>query len=136
MRSTSLLKRTLLALALCLGAGSVAAGEVFVIANGVAAMTPEEVKEVFLGEVQFAGGIRLVPVDNVAAQPDFQARVLKMAAAKYTASWTKKAFRDGLNAPAVKGSDAEVIGFVRATPGAIGYVGSPPGQGVVLVGKY
>ena len=130
------LRRTLLALALCQVAGCAFAGDVFIIANGVAGMTPEEVKEVFLGEVQFAGSVKLVPVDNVAAQADFQARVLRMQASKYTASWTKKAFRDGLSAPPMKGSDAEVTGFVRANPGAVGYVSAPPASGVTLIGKF
>jgi len=121
---------------LALGAACAHAGEVFVIANGVPAMTSEEIKEVFLGEVQFATTLKLQPVDNAAAQADFQARVLKMTPAKYTASWTKKAFRDGLNAPPIKGSDAEVIGYVKATPGAVGYVSAPPGAGVSVLGRY
>jgi hypothetical protein len=132
-------RRLLLALALLPVAGPAVAGELFVIANGLPAMSAEEVKEVFLGEVEFAGSTRLMPIDNANAQADFQARVLKMAAAKYTASWTKKAFRDGLNAPPVKGSDAEVIGFVKANPGAIGYVSTPPATGVPglqLLGKF
>jgi len=58
------LRRTLVALALC-QAGCAFAGDVFIIANGVAGMTPEEVKEVFLGELQFAGSVKLQPVDNV-----------------------------------------------------------------------
>lgn len=123
-----------MALASC--AGLACAGDVFVIANAVPGMSPEEIKEVFLGEVQFSGTVKLQPVDNAAAQADFQARVLKMAPAKYTAAWTKKAFRDGLNAPPTKGSDAEVIGFVKATPGAIGYVSSPPMSGIVVIGKF
>jgi hypothetical protein len=135
-RTPTLLQRCLLALALVAGVAAAQAGEVFIIANGVPAMTPEEVKEVFLGEVQFAASLKLQPVDNAAVQADFQARVLKMPPAKYTAAWTKKAFRDGLNAPPTKGSDAEVIGFVKATPGAIGYVSIAPSGGVLVLGRY
>jgi len=135
-RTSPLLSRCLLALGLALAASCAQAGEVFIIANGVPAMTPEEVKEIFLGEVQFAASLKLQPVDNAAVQADFQARVLKMSPAKYTAAWTKKAFRDGLNAPPTKGSDAEVIGFVKATPGAIGYVSSAPAGGVLVLGKF
>ena len=135
-RAPPFLPRCLLALGLALGAACAHAGEVFIIANGVPVMTPEEVKEVFLGEVQFAANLKLQPVDNAAVQADFQARVLKMAPAKYTAAWTKKAFRDGLNAPPTKGSDAEVIGFVKATPGAVGYVSAAPGAGVSVLGRY
>jgi hypothetical protein len=128
-------RRQLLALVLAALAGPALAGDLFVIANGVPPMSSEEVKEVFLGEVGFAGTLRLMPVDNAGVQAEFQSRVLKMPAAKYTASWTKKAFRDGLNAPPVKGSDAEVIGFVKANPGAIGYVSSPA-SGVQVLGKF
>jgi hypothetical protein len=136
MRSIKLWRPGLLAWALLHAAGNAVAADVFIIANGVPAMSSEEVKEVFLGEVQFAGNVKLMPVDNAAVQADFQARVLKMPPSKYTASWTKKAFRDGLNAPPTKGSDAEVIGYVRATAGAIGYVSAAPGSGVSVIGKY
>lgn len=96
------------------------AGEV--IAHPSVSLNAEEIREVFLGEKQLAGTQRLVPVDNVAAQAEFLAKVLQTDARKYAARWTKKSFREGLAAPAVKGSDAEVAAFVRATPGAVGYV--------------
>ena len=48
--------------------------------------------------------------------------VLQTDERKYSARWIRKTFREGLAAPALKGSDAEVISFVRSTPGAIGYV--------------
>ena len=131
---TWITRRRFLAGTLLLATGPVRAGELFVIGNGIAGMSAEEVKEVFLGEVQFAGSLKLLPVDNAGAQADFQARVLKMTAARYAASWTKKAFRDGLNAPPLKATDAEVIGFVKANPGAIGYVGTAP-SGVQLLLK-
>ncbi|TMH13075.1 MAG: phosphate ABC transporter substrate-binding protein [Betaproteobacteria bacterium] len=120
-----------LAVAALIGAALPAwSGDVYVIANLPLELTPEEVKEVFLGEVQFAGALKLQPVDNAGAQPDFVAKVLKMSSTK-----TKKAFRDGLNAPPLKATDAEVLGFVKANPGAIGYVSSPP-AGVHVVGKF
>jgi ABC-type phosphate transport system substrate-binding protein len=55
-----------------------------------------------------------------------------MNSAKYAGIWTKKAFRDGLTAPAMKSGDAEVIEFVKRTPGAVGYVSSSP-SGVNIV---
>jgi hypothetical protein len=58
-----------------------------------------------------------------------------MEAAKYTSSWTKKSFRDGVSPPAVKGSDADTIEFVKQTAGAVGYVSTSP-AGVTLVGKF
>jgi ABC-type phosphate transport system substrate-binding protein len=106
-----------------------------IIANATLTLTAAEVREAFLGEKQLANGAKLVPVDNAAAQGDFAAKVLQVEVAKYTALWTKKAFREGLTAPAVKGSDAEVGAFVKSTPGAVGYVNvAPPGAHVI--GKY
>jgi len=136
MHLMTLTQRCALALAIGLCAAGARAGDVFIIGNGVSGLSPEEVKEVFLGEVQFANGVKVLPVDNAAVQADFQARVLKMPPAKYTAAWTKRAFRDGLNAPPMKGSDAEVTGYVRANPGALGYLSAPPPAGITLIGKF
>jgi hypothetical protein len=111
------------------------AGDLYVVSNAGATPGASDVREIFLGEKQFLGSVKLVPVDNAAAQEQFLAKVMKMEAAKYTASWTKKSFRDGVSAPPVKGSDAETIEFVKQTPGAVGYVGSPP-SGVNVVGKF
>jgi hypothetical protein len=120
-------------LSLLLGPAIGQAGEI--IANAAVTLTPAEVREAFLGEKQLANGAKLVPVDNAAAQADFAAKVLQVEVSKYTALWTKKAFREGLNAPAVKGSDAEVGAFVKATPGAVGYVNVAP-AGAHVIGKY
>jgi hypothetical protein len=96
------------------------AGEV--IAHLSVSLDAGEIRELFLGEKQFANGVKLVPVDNSAAQAEFLNRVLQTDARTYSARWTKKSFREGLGAPEIRGSDAEVAAFVRSTPGAVGYV--------------
>jgi len=111
------------------------AGDVYVISNSGTTVSASDVREVFLGEKQFAGSIKLVPVDNAAAQEQFLSKVMKMEAAKYNSSWTKRSFRDGVTPPAVKGGDADTIEFVKQTAGAVGYVGSSP-AGVNVVGKF
>lgn len=135
MNVMCLSRRWLLIAALFMCNEGAFAGEVFVISNGVATMTAEELKEVFLGESQFAGTLKLQPVDNAGAQAEFLARVLNMAAQKYVSVWRKKAFLEGLNAPPMKATDAEVVNFVKTHGGAIGYVTTPP-QGVHVVGKF
>ncbi|HJV93503.1 MAG TPA: phosphate ABC transporter substrate-binding protein, partial [Azonexus sp.] len=92
-------------------------------------------REIFVGNMQFAGALKLVPVDNGAVQGDFLSKVVKTEPERYATIWTKKSFRDGLNAPPVKSGDAEVIDFVKRTPGAIGYVGANPGSANVVL-KY
>lgn len=113
---------------------SSSAGEV--IANASVTLSAAEVREVFIGERQLLGDIRLVPVDNSLAQADFVSKVLQMEVPKYSSLWTKKAFREGLNAPPVKGSDAEVVSFVKATPGAVGYVSGSSSAGVKVLYKF
>lgn len=115
-----------------MAAQSVFAGDVVVISNPGVNLSENEVRDVFLGEKQFAGGVKLTPVDNAALQESFLSKMIQMTSAKYAGIWTKKAFRDGLTAPAMKSGDAEVIEFVKRTPGAVGYVGSSPG-GVSIV---
>lgn len=108
------------------------AGDLVVIANSGVSLSASDVRDVFLGEKQFAGSTKLTPVDNAAQQENFLSKLMQMTSAKYSGIWTKKAFRDGLTAPAMKSGDAEVIEYVKRTPGAVGYVGSSPG-GVNIV---
>jgi ABC-type phosphate transport system substrate-binding protein len=112
-----------------------AAADIYIIANPSVKLTPDEAREVFLGEKQLAGSTKLVPFDNASAQADFLDKVYRMDVGKYNTLWAKKGFRDGLNPPAVKGSDVEVTAAVRSTPGAVGYVTSAP-LGVTVIQKY
>ena len=102
------------------------AADVVVISHPGTTISAGDVKDVFLGEKQFAGGTKLIPVDNAAVQDSFLSKYLDMAKSKYSGAWTKKSFRDGLTPPAIKSGDAEVIDYVKRTPGAVGYVSSAP----------
>lgn len=97
------------------------AADLFLIVHPGTEVTPADVASVFRGEKQFAGGVMLTPVDNLAAQELFLATVMRMDGVRYGALWIRKSFRDGLNRPEMKSSDADVIDFVRRTPGAVGY---------------
>ena len=125
----------LLALLLFAPSGHARATDLWIIANSETPLSPAELKEVYLGEKQFAGGIKLNPVDNAASQGIFLSTVLGMARSRYQAAWLRKSFRDALDPPPQLSSAAEVLEFVRATPGAIGYVSTPP-VGVVVILKY
>jgi hypothetical protein len=113
-------------------AGPAQAQTVVVISHPATTVGEADVRDIFLGEKQFAGSTKLVPVDNSSLQEAFLSKVIHLEPAKYGNVWTKKAFREGITAPPLKGSDAEVIEFVKRTPGAIGYVKAPaPGVNVV-----
>lgn len=111
------------------------AEDLYVIANPSTSVTAADIREIFIGEKQFAGSLKIVPVDNSAVQTDFLGKVMKMDAAKYSATWTKKSFRDGINPPAFKSGDAEVLNYVKSTPGAVGYVATKPSN-VTVIQKY
>ena len=109
----------------------------FVIANPSVSISGDEVREVYLGEKQFAGEQKLVPVDNAAVQGLFLSKVLRMTPAKYETAWIKKSFREGLTIPPVRSGSNDTIEFVRKTPGAVGYiVADKPPAGVVVVTKF
>lgn len=121
-------------LPLLLGLGGAArAADLYVICHPGVKLLATDVRDMFLGEKQFAGSIMLQPADNNAAQLRFLEKVLNMGADKYATAWTKKSFRDGLNPPPVKGTDAEALEYVRRTGGACSYVSTAPGPGVVLI---
>jgi len=118
-----------------LGSAGFASAELYVIANKATLITPEEIKDVFLGEKQFSGSVKLAPVDNASLQEEFVVKVLKMNNEKYNNFWTKKSFREGINQPVTRSGDAEVMEFVMRTPGAIGYV-RRASKGVSVIKQY
>jgi hypothetical protein len=121
--------------ALASATSPVLAGDIYVIAHAGVTIGVEDIRDVFIGDKQIAGSVKLVPMDNTLAQKDFLERVVKIDGIKYANVWTKKGFRDGLNPPALKASDAEILSAVKTTPGAIGYVSSVP-AGTKVIKKY
>lgn len=135
----NVLKVVRASLLVLMGSGIMAvhADELYVIANPSVDLAADDLRDVYLGEKLLAGGVKLVPVDNTAAQAKFLSKVMGMDQAKYESLWSKKGFRDGLQAPASKATDVEVIAYVRRIPGAIGYVGSvTEATGIKLIKKY
>lgn len=112
-----------------------ALADIYVITHSSTTIADSDIRDIFLGDKQLAGGTRLVPVDNGPAQDEFLNKALKMESAKYNSTWTKKSFREGLNPPSVRSGDLEVIEFVKKTPGAVGYVKTPP-SGVRVLQKF
>lgn len=128
----------LLLAALTLASSTVAepSAGLYVICHPSVSISASDLRDVFLGEKQFAGGVKLAPADNSAAREAFLQRVLGMDVAKYLTAWTKKSFRDGVNPPVMSRSDAEAIEYVRRAPGRCSYVTKAPGPGVLVVAVY
>jgi len=131
------LSKFLLAALVSLACAGARGADIYVIANPQVKLSPEDVREIYLGDKEFSGDVRLAPVDNQVALAGFVVKALGMNLQRYSTLWVKKAFRDALTPPAVKATDFEVLEFVKRTRGAVGYVSSVPrDKDVVVVGKF
>jgi hypothetical protein len=123
------------AVLLCGASWQASAAGLYVICNSGLSIAPDAVKAIFLGETQFSGSVKLEPTDNAAAQAAFLGKVMGMEKDKYDAVWVKKSFRDGITQPPSRAMDAEVVDFVKKTPGGVGYVATEP-VGVKIIQQY
>jgi len=88
------------------------------------------------GKIRARAPLRLVPVDNMAAQPAFVQKVLRMDGIKADTIWAKKSFPAGVNPPAAVANDAALFAFIQRTLGGCGYLSIKPPVGVTVIGKY
>ena len=94
--------------------------------NETSSLTMDQVSKFFLKKAtQWADGTKVAPVDqpetSTVAEKFFKAVHGKSPGA-VKSYWQQQIFSGRAVPPPVKGSDAEVIAFVKANPGAIGYV--------------
>ena len=82
-------------------------------------------------------GAPVVPVDLPVAsrvREAFSQAVHKKSASAVDAYWQKQIFTGRDLPPLTKATDAEVLAFVRSTPGALGYVSSEtPSEGLKVI---
>lgn len=98
--------------------------------NPVAELASDEVQRLFLRTARtFRGGPPAQPVDQSLSSPvriQFAREVLGQTRGEVQDYWLKRMFSGREVPPPVLGSDQDVIEFVRANEGGIGYV-SPSG---------
>jgi ABC-type phosphate transport system substrate-binding protein len=124
--------RTLLVSALaavCFAATPAAAQDFKVIVNSANSLTEiptAALSKIFLKEAtSFPGGGSASPVDqskSSATRAAFSKRVLGRAPAAVDTYWQQQIFSGKEVPPPSKASDDEVVAYVKATPGAVGYV--------------
>jgi ABC-type phosphate transport system substrate-binding protein len=108
-------------------------------ANPATELSKDLVEKIFLKTAQkFDNGTAAVPVNNDPAskvRAAFTKAVLKRSVSAMDSYWQQQIFAGKDVPPQEKNSDAAVLDFVRATPGAIGYVapGTALGAGVKAV---
>jgi ABC-type phosphate transport system substrate-binding protein len=95
-------------------------------ANPVQSLTVEDVSRMFLKKVtRWEDGHSVLPVDQAEDSPvraAFSRDVLRRKLAAVRAYWQQRIFSGRDVPPPVRTSDAEVIRYVEANAGAIGYV--------------
>jgi ABC-type phosphate transport system substrate-binding protein len=130
-------KTFLWVLLLSLGLGSVArAQEVVVIANKSVKssdVSASDIKDVFNGDkTSLSDGSHAVPV-TLKGGPVHEAFLKKYVGkgdAAFRAAWRSLVFAGQASMPKTFDTEAALIEYVAATPGAIGYVGKDPGDSV------
>jgi ABC-type phosphate transport system substrate-binding protein len=122
--------------------GAVAADSFVVIVNEAepaAALSAQEVSNLFLKKsVRLPSGIDAAPIDLAESSPErasFSKRVHGKSTSAIKSYWQRLIFSGRAVPPPEAGSPADVVAFVRAQRGAIGYVpqGTPLGPGVKVV---
>lgn len=127
--------------ALCLWAAPAAAQDFKVIvnsANSTSELPAAVASKIFLKEAaKFPNGTAASPVDQGKASPvraAFSKSVVGRPVAAVETYWQQQIFSGKEVPPATKSSDDDVIAFVKANPGAIGYVsGAASTAGVKVV---
>jgi ABC-type phosphate transport system substrate-binding protein len=137
-----MLRTLVFAVVACGAVQGLGAQEFQVVANpsvSVAAVSASELSDVFLKKAQKVGGAAVSPVDQgktSALRAAFAKRVHGRATTAIDAFWQQQIFSGGESPPPSKASDDEVVAWVKATPGGIGYISAgaaPAGVKVVAV---
>jgi ABC-type phosphate transport system substrate-binding protein len=108
-------------------------------ANPASELKKDEVAKVFLKTIgKWGTGVVAAPCGNGASKAvtdAFAKAVLGKSSSALESYWQQQIFAGKDIPPPEKKSDADVIAFVQATPGAVGYVaaGTPLGAGVKAV---
>jgi ABC-type phosphate transport system substrate-binding protein len=110
-------------------------------ANPVSAIHRQELARIFLKKTsRWSDGRAVVPVDQSVGTPVREAFTRSVLAVEGMGQisavqnfWLQQVYSGRNTPPPVKAADAEVLAFVEANPGAVGYVSAPPGRGSVKV---
>jgi ABC-type phosphate transport system substrate-binding protein len=135
--------RTALALAaLMVGAGRLSAQNYVVVVNAsnpATSITKSELNNIFLKRVaRWPDGRDAAPVNLNRTSParnEFSRAVHGKPVSAVEAYWQSQIFAGKETPPVERPSDADVIAYVRATPGAVGYVdaGTSLGESIKVI---
>ncbi len=94
----------------------------------VSSISRQAISEAFLKKSdKWPDGTAMVPVEQAhdsAIRESFCRLIHERSVSMIDAFWQKQVFSGRATPPITKGSDADVIAYVRSVPGAVGYVSS------------
>ncbi|MFP2927263.1 hypothetical protein ACLESO_19110 [Pyxidicoccus sp. 3LG] len=94
--------------------------------SGVDTLTREQLAQYFLKKAtRWDSGVEVIPVDLAEGsdvRAAFSEEILQRSVPAVRAWWQQRIFSGRGVPPAVMESDAQVVDFVRSTPGAVAYV--------------
>ena len=134
---TAGIRTLLVALTLAAGGARAASGVVVIGDARLARLDAPTLEKIYLGKVVEVGGIPVTAVNATSGsvRSRFLLKYVRKDDDSYTGYWNVRR-HSGLGAPPRElPSSAEVINFVRSTPGAIGYIDEaevPAGVNVLL----
>jgi len=109
-------------------AGSAGAEEILVVINPAAPvdrLSPDQLKEAYLGDAFFWGSVKIHPAE-LRLPPELYAGFLQaiasMSPERYEVYWIRKVFREGGMPPRPFESAEALLAYVANTPGAVGFV--------------
>jgi len=115
---------------------TVSAKEIAIIVNKnhpLARISTTELADIYRGQEEVVGGVRLKPIDqsdNQEIRSAFLGKVMRMSHEAYINYWNHRLFQEGGIPPLLKNNAAEVIQAVREKEGAIGYIWDSEAKGV------
>lgn len=125
------MKKTLSLFVLFLIAGTLAASAqsykiIVNEANASSGISKSEASDIFLKKKsKWDDGTKIEPVDLAASSPiraAFSEDVHGRGVGAIRSHWQQAAFSGAGTAPLERGSDADVVAFVKSNPGAVGYI--------------
>jgi hypothetical protein len=119
--------------------GATGAAEIVVVAHPdlpVDALSAEEVRAIYRGELPFVARVKVQPVgyngDGVLADA-FLRKVVGMNSRRFNTYWIKEVFHSGRLPPRMVDDIDEMLRLVAGEPGAIGFVPASSLKGVTSV---
>ena len=92
--------------------------------NPISALSPKQLKDIFLMKRHFVDGKKIIPVNASSTQllrKTFEKSILKTDREKLNRYWIKKHFQ-GISPPIVQSSENSIKAFVTNVDGAVGYI--------------